>query len=196
MLELIFATSNLHKAEEVSAILDGFQVRTLRDFPEVELPEETGSTFLANAELKALAASRCLPDQLILADDSGLEVDALGGKPGVHSARYAGEKASDAENRHLLQMHLRVLAEQPKQRFPARFRCCLVVAKGGQVLHTAEGAVEGHIQLTESGTGGFGYDPLFIPEGHQQTFGSLPAAVKNQLSHRARALATLKEKLS
>ncbi len=169
-----------------------WQVDNLRAHPGLPVPEETGETFEENAIIKALAASQALPGVLVLADDSGLEVDALGGQPGVRSARYAGPEATDAENRALLLQTLRPLAGgQAQARFPARFRCCLALARDGHVLCTHAGVVEGHIQMTEEGQGGFGYDPLFIPEGHDATFGLLPAEIKNRRSHRARALAEL-----
>lgn len=166
-----------------------WQVQGLRDFPEVQLPEETGTTFEANAILKAEAASAALPGCFVIADDSGLEVDALGGEPGVYSARYAGVEATDADNRRKLKEELRRLAPEG---FTGRFRCCLAVARDGRTLHVTHGTVEGTLRLEEQGAGGFGYDPLFQPDGFADTFGVLPAEVKNQLSHRARALGLLK----
>ena len=123
-----------------------------------------------------------------MSDDSGLEVDALGGAPGVYSARYAGEGAGDAANRAKL---LRELAPRRRngERFAARFRCVRAIAEMGATLGTFDGAVEGAVIDEERGEGGFGYDALFVPEGFQQTFAELPAEVKNGLSHRARALA-------
>ena len=193
MRALLFATTNAHKTDEVRAMLGAdWQVDHLRSQPHLPVPDETGETFEANAIIKALAASAALPGVLVLADDSGLEVDVLNGQPGVRSARYAGENATDADNRGRLLQELRPLAEgRESPRFPARFRCCLALARDGQVLCTQSGAVEGAIQIMESGQGGFGYDPLFVPEGHEATFGVLPAEVKNRLSHRARALAAL-----
>lgn len=195
MPHLVFATSNAHKTEEVAAILgELWQVEDLRAHPNVTLDEETGDTFEANAIIKAVSGSRQLPGLLVLADDSGLEVDALNGEPGVRSARYAGEKASSADNREKLK---RELVQLPEGRpFTARFQCCIVLARDGMVLHKAQASVEGRVIGEEEGGGGFGYDPLFIPEGHGQTFGVLPPEVKNQLSHRARALEALKEQLS
>jgi XTP/dITP diphosphohydrolase len=183
MRRLLIATKNAHKTLEIRAMLgEGWQVEDLTAHPEVPSPEETGATFAENAAIKALAASRIFPG-LVLADDSGLEVDALEGAPGVKSARYAGPGANDAENRARLLRELRA--------FPAnaRFRCSMVLAAGQEVLRTFEGSVEGAIVGKERGAGGFGYDALFIPEGFTETFGELPAATKNSLSHRARALA-------
>lgn len=195
MPQLVFATSNAHKTEEVAAILgETWQVEDLRAHPAVTLDEETGDTFEANAIIKATSGSRQLPGLLVLADDSGLEVDALGGAPGVYSARYAGVKASAADNREKLKQELAKLPQGGP--FPARFQCCIVLARDGFVLHKAQASVEGRVIASEEGEGGFGYDPLFIPEGHGATFGTLPPTVKNELSHRARALEALKEEMS
>jgi len=193
MRNLTIATRNRHKTGELAAILGpGWSVEDLAGRPELPEPEENGATFEENAAIKALAASRVLPG-LVLADDSGLEVDLLGGAPGIRSARYAGEKASDGENRDRL---LRELAERrpaPGQPITARFRCAIVVAEEGVALGTFSGAVEGRIVMEEAGTGGFGYDPLFIPEGFDKTFAELDAEIKNRLSHRARAMAQVME---
>jgi XTP/dITP diphosphohydrolase len=189
MPALIFATSNAHKVQEVAAMLGtAWQVNGLRDYPDVVLPEETGTTFEANARLKAEGASAALPGMFVIADDSGLEVDALNGEPGVYSARYAGPDATDADNRVRLKAELGKL---PPATFTGRFHCCLVLAKDGQTLHVTHGAVEGTLRLEEQGDGGFGYDALFQPEGYADTFGVLSPEVKNQLSHRARALAEM-----
>jgi XTP/dITP diphosphohydrolase len=194
MSQLVFATSNAHKTEEVAAILGAdWQVEDLRAHPGVTLDEETGDTFEANAIIKAVSGSRGTPGLLVLADDSGLEVDALGGAPGVRSARYAGETANAADNRAKLKAELSKL---PPTRFAGRFRCCMVLARDGAVLHITHGSVEGQLLTEEVGAGGFGYDALFIPDGFTETFGVLPAETKNQLSHRARALAAMKEQLA
>ena len=190
MRRLLIATKNAHKTSEIQAILgSGWQVEDLTSHPNVPSPEETGATFSENAGIKALAAARVFAG-LVLADDSGLEVDALDGAPGVISARYAGPGASDADNRALLLRNL--------QAFPAaaRFRCSMVLANGPEVLGRFDGSVEGAIIGEERGIGGFGYDSLFVPDGFSQTFGELPAATKNSLSHRARALAKLAAFLS
>lgn len=166
-----------------------WEVRDLRDFPEAPEVEETGDTFLENATLKAVAISRLVPG-LILADDSGLEVDALRGAPGVRSARFAGEKADDAANNAKL---LAALEEIPDGKRTARFRCVMVAAEAGGVLAHFDGTVEGGINGAPRGTHGFGYDPLFVPEGFHRTFAELGPDTKNRMSHRARALQALRE---
>jgi XTP/dITP diphosphohydrolase len=160
----------------------------LSSVPALGEVEETGTTFEENAALKALAASAHF-DGWVLADDSGLEVDALGGAPGVYSARFSGEGATDVTNRALL---LEKLATVPADQRSARFRCVIALARGGEVLAHFSGAVEGVIIQSEQGAGGFGYDPLFVPEGFGETFAELGAETKNRLSHRGRALAGLK----
>lgn len=186
-MRLLIATKNAHKTGEIRAILGpAWDVEDLTAHPEIPAPEETGATFVDNAVIKALAASQLFPGY-VLADDSGLEVDALGGAPGVISARYAGPAATDADNRARL---LRELTAFPSS---ARFRCVMALAREGQVLGTFSGAVEGAIVGSEQGVGGFGYDPLFVPIGFDRTFGELPADTKNGLSHRARALAAARE---
>jgi XTP/dITP diphosphohydrolase len=187
---LFVATGNAHKTEEIAQMMGpAWTVEDLHTHPELEAPEETGTTFEANARIKAEAASVALPDIWVLSDDSGLEVDALGGEPGVYSARYGGPGAGDKGNRDHLKLHLRSVSPDKDQGWAARFRCCMALARGGVTLAVFNGSVEGRIIAEEQGEGGFGYDPLFIPDGHEQTFGVLPAAVKNALSHRARALA-------
>lgn len=188
-MRLLIATKNAHKTAEIRAMLPGWEVEDLNAHPEVPAPEETGTTFAENATIKALAAA-ALFEGLVLSDDSGLEVDALGGAPGVLSARYAGEGATDADNRARLLRELSASGARGKAR-TARFRCCMVLAEKGRVLGVFAGAVEGIVVNEEKGEGGFGYDALFVPEGYCQTFGQLPAEVKNHLSHRARALASV-----
>jgi XTP/dITP diphosphohydrolase len=196
MKHLLIATSNAHKTQEIRAMLGaGWDVADLRAHPALPVPEETGDTFEANAIIKAESASAALPDVLVLSDDSGLEVDALGGDPGVRSARYAGEDATDADNRERLKAELGNIAE-PAEGFRGRFRCCMAVARGGRTLKTFHGTVEGRLIGLEEGAGGFGYDPLFIPDGHDHTFGVLPADLKNRLSHRSRALSQVVEWLA
>jgi XTP/dITP diphosphohydrolase len=186
MQKLLIATKNAHKTVEFrEALGEAWEVLDLCAHAEIAAPEETGSTFAQNASLKAENASRIF-DGWVLADDSGLEVDALHGAPGVLSARYAGPRASDSQNRARLLRELDVYSHPSQRR--ARFRCTLALAKEGRVLRLFEGTCEGVIQNGESGTGGFGYDALFVPEGFEQSFGDLPLAIKNQLSHRARAL--------
>ena len=184
-MRLLIATRNAHKTAEIQAILGpDWEVGDLNAHPGVPSPEETGETFPDNAAIKAVAASRIF-DGWVLADDSGLEVDALAGAPGVRSARYAGSGATDADNRAKL---LGALAGVRGKARRARFCCAMVLAKAGAVLGTFEGAIEGVIVNGERGEGGFGYDALFVPEGYCETFAQLAAAEKNTLSHRARAL--------
>ncbi len=187
--KILLATRNAHKTAEFRAILGaGWEVSDLLAHPEFPEVEETGATFAENAALKALAASSRLDSETyVLADDSGIEVDALGGAPGVISARYSGPGATDASNRDKLRAELaRLGALHAKP--SARFRCHIALARGGKLLAGFDGVVEGHIVSAERGAGGFGYDPLFVPAGYEQTFGELPAETKNRLSHRGEAL--------
>lgn len=181
---LVIATRNAHKTEEIRGMLSGrYEVLDVNDFPDLPEVEETGSTFLENATLKALAISRRVRG-LVLSDDSGLEVGALGGAPGVWSSSFGGEEGNHAKN------NLRLLAEMAgKPDRTARFRCTMVLAEDGEVLADFNGTVEGRLQEAPTGEGGFGYDPLFVPEGHDRTFAELGPEVKNALSHRGRALA-------
>jgi XTP/dITP diphosphohydrolase len=182
---LLIATRNAHKTREIAQILAArFSVKDMNAYPDAPEVEETGETFETNAALKACAASM-FNQGWALADDSGLEVNALQGAPGVRSARYAGESAADSDNNELLLQNL--LPFRGKER-SARFRCCLVLAKAGELIAVFNGAVEGVIVNERKGTSGFGYDPLFVPNGYCETFGELPAEVKNQISHRSRAL--------
>jgi XTP/dITP diphosphohydrolase len=193
MQRLVVATHNAHKTGEFRAILGDFfdPILDLTAFPDIPPAVENGKTFEENASIKALHASHYLPDALVLADDSGLETDALQGEPGVHSARFSGPGASDVTNREKL---LRELAGKENRR--ARFRCVLVLAQEGNILQTCSGSVEGRIIDEERGTGGFGYDPLFVPDGFDQTFAELPPEAKNGISHRGRALKKLRETLT
>ena len=180
---LLVATGNSHKTDEIRAILGaGYVVSDLKAHPELPEVEETGSTFLENATLKAVEISKQV-DGLILSDDSGLEVDALGGEPGVYSSRYAGEAGNDAANNKKLLHEL-----QGEDSRTARFRCVMVLAQDGEVLASFDGAVEGRMLSELHGEGGFGYDPLFVPDGYDQTFSQLSEGIKNQLSHRAVAM--------
>lgn len=194
VIKLLVATRNVHKTREIQQILrPEFNVRDLGAYPEVSEIREGGSSFEQNAKLKALAASKQLPT-LVIADDSGLEVDALGGAPGIYSARYAGANAMDREKiDKLLRELARVGASEAGRR--ARFRCVVALARNGNLLGTFEGIVEGKIADEVRGDYGFGYDPIFIPEGLEQTFGELPSEVKNAISHRAKAIRALAIKL-
>ena len=222
MTTLLIATRNAHKVGEIQAILGAqFQFLTLNDFPNAPKVIEDAETFSGNATKKAVELARWLSGSplithhsslLVLADDSGLEVDALNGAPGVHSARFAAldkiENSKDADNNAKL---LRLLNEVPLEKCTARFRCviALVPVPTGKVESTSpvcfadefvaqifDGACEGRIQFSASGHGGFGYDPLFVPDGFTQSFAELGEDVKNKLSHRAHALAKLENYFS
>ena len=193
MTQLILATRNAHKAREFAEILgQKFEVSALTNEAELAPVEETGHSFEENAMLKAVEASGQIPG-LIVADDSGLEVDLLHGAPGIYSARYAGEKATDAENVEKL---LGELAKAQSTSLPsARFRCCLALARDGSVLETFEGVIEGVIVKAPRGAQGFGYDPVFQPEGFDRTFAEISPALKNRISHRALAIHELRHAL-
>ena len=194
-MQLILATRNAHKLREVQRILGPkFAVSGLAGRDTIAEVHEGGSSYEENAILKAVTVSRQLA-RLTIADDSGLEVDALGGAPGIHSARYAGQHATDKENIDKLLSELaRVGARQNKR--SARFRCVLALARDGQILGTFEGTVEGMIADRARGRRGFGYDPIFIPAGFEKTFGELRAEVKNRISHRGQAIRGLTSKLA
>ena len=194
MIELVVATRNTHKTREIQHILGpDFRVRDLGAHPEVKEIVESGISFEENAKLKALTASKQLP-ALVIADDSGLEVDALDGAPGIYSARYAGNNATDTDKiDKLLRELVRVRATEDGRR--ARFRCLVAIARNGNLIGTFEGIVEGRIADNVRGVLGFGYDPIFVPDGFEQTFGELPAEVKNAISHRAKAVHALAERL-
>ena len=188
---LCIATRNANKANEMAPVLaDFWVVKCSADYPELnELGDiaETGDTFLANATLKAIETSQVISDY-VLADDSGLECTALDGAPGVFSARYGGIPSStEKNNAKLLQELTRVGATTPQLR-AARFRCVLVLAKEGEVLASFDGTCEGTITLSPKGTNGFGYDPLFVPQGYARTFSQLGEKTKMGLSHRCAAL--------
>ena len=193
-MELIVATRNAHKTREIEQIFGSrWAVRDLTAHPEISEIAEGGTSFEENAKLKAIAVSRELPG-LVIADDSGLEVDALGGAPGVCSARYAGVNASNTER--IAKLLSRVANTGTKSdRRRARFRCVLAVARDGQVLATFEGVVDGKIAEWPRGSRGFGYDPIFIPDGFEETFAELPEQVKNNISHRAEAVRKMEAEL-
>jgi len=194
VIDLVVATRNRHKTREIQHILGReFKISDLRAHPDVSEIRESGTSFEENAKLKALAASTQLP-ALVIADDSGLEVDALGGAPGIYSARYAGANATDMDKIDKLLRELeRVRAPDDRRR--ARFRCVVALARNTKLLGTFEGIVEGKIANEVRGDYGFGYDPIFIPEGFEQTFGELPKDVKNAISHRAKAIRALADRL-
>lgn len=194
---LVFATRNRGKIAELTALVAplGLTVRAAADLPGVPEVEEDGDTFEANAEKKAreVAAASGMPS---LADDSGLEVDALEGAPGVHSARYAGPEATDRLNNAKL---LQQLASVPPEGRGAHFRCAMAfvdpTGDGEPAVHITRGRCDGVILDAPRGEGGFGYDPLFYVAAHDATFAELPREVKNTLSHRARALLAMRAHL-
>ena len=193
-MDLLLATRNPNKTREFHELLEqAFDVIDLSSFPEIAIPEETGRTFEENAILKAIAASKQLPS-LVIADDSGLEVDALGGAPGVFSARYAGENAGDVSNVDKLLRELRKQNIATEKR-SARFRCVIALAQNGKLLGVFEGFVEGKIVDPPRGSGGFGYDPIFEPKGFDQTFAEITPESKNKISHRGQAIAALRKAL-
>ncbi|NLE54175.1 MAG: RdgB/HAM1 family non-canonical purine NTP pyrophosphatase [Lentisphaerae bacterium] len=182
--EIVAATGNKHKIAEIQAILAPLGLRVLSANDVGGMPDvvENGETFRDNAVKKALAGARAL-GRTVLADDSGLEVVALHGAPGVYSARYAGEGGNDGRN---LSKLLREMTDITDRR--ARFVAVIAVATPAGLVGTAEGEVRGIIATAPRGQGGFGYDPVFVPEGEVETFAELPAAVKNTMSHRGNAL--------
>jgi len=188
---LLLASRNRAKAAEIAAILHSegldLEVISLRDFPDVVLPPETGLTFAENAlaKAKAAAAATGLP---AVADDSGLEVDALGGEPGVVSARYGG---ADATDRQRYEKVLALLRDVPDEQRTARFHCAAAYATPDAETLLAKGTVEGRIARQPAGSGGFGYDPIFIPEGETRTMAQLAPEEKHALSHRGRAFCAL-----
>jgi XTP/dITP diphosphohydrolase len=208
-MDLLLATRNPHKVREFRELLGkNFKLFDLTAFPEIAIPEETGRTFEENATLKAIAASQLRDSSraedrpafarlrrgrhlLVVADDSGLEVDALGGEPGIYSARYAGENADARENisKLLGELSARNVADEKRS---ARFRCVIALARNRKLLGTFEGVVEGDIVDPPRGTGGFGYDSVFQPAGFAQTFAEMPPELKNEISHRAQAVAALR----
>ena len=192
---LLFASRNAHKTREIQQILGPeFEVRDLSAYPKISETVESGESFEKNAKLKAIAVSKKMPG-LVIADDSGLEVEVLDGAPGIYSARYAGAKATDKENiDRLLNELARIGAKRDQRR--ARFRCVLALGRNGQMLGTFQGIVEGSIVDQPRGLHGFGYDPIFVPNGFEQTFAELLAEVKNKISHRAKAIRALAAKLA
>jgi XTP/dITP diphosphohydrolase len=189
-MNLILATHNPHKTREFRQLLGAeFALVDLASFPELKLPPETGSTFEQNAALKAVSVSQNV-EEIVIADDSGLEVDVLNGAPGIYSARYAGKYATDAANIDKLLRELNQLVDRS-----ARFRCVIALARAGKVLTSVEGRVQGMIVHLPRGNGGFGYDPVFQPAGFEQTFAEMPSEIKNRISHRGKAIAALREKL-
>src|SRR5213595_3554463 len=195
MQQLIVATHNRNKTREIQQILGPeFEVRDLSAYPKISEIVESGESFEENAKLKAIAVSKKMPG-LVIADDSGLEVEVLGGAPGIYSARYAGAEATDKENiDRLLNELARIGAKRDQRR--ARFRCVLALARNGQMIGTFQGTTDGTIVDQPRGLHGFGYDPIFVPKGFGHTFAELLAEVKNKISHRAKAIRALAAKLA
>src|SRR5438874_4364943 len=195
MKRLLLATRNAHKAREIQELLGPeWKLPDLTAYPEISEIVESGKSFEENAKLKAIAVSKKLPG-LIIADDSGAEVEAIGGAPEIYSARYAGKNATDKQNVEKLLSDLTRADAKTHQR-KARFRCVIALARAGKLLDTFSGAVEGTIADSPRGSRGFGYDPIFVPNGFEQTFAELPAEVKNRISHRAEAIRALAAKLA
>jgi len=192
MIDLILATKNRHKVVEIAEIMKDVPIRllTLADFPNIPDIEETGDTFAENALLKAREVYQTT-NTITLSDDSGLEVDALNGAPGIYSARFAGETKSAAANNIKL---LRELQNTPDAQRTAQFRCVVAIVTP-DFEKIVEGIIRGKIIRAPRGKAGFGYDPLFAPDGYSQTFAELGAEVKNRISHRARAFTAAKEML-
>jgi XTP/dITP diphosphohydrolase len=203
-LRLLAATTNQGKLRDFRVAGEAFQVaiEPLNGLKQIAAPEEDGDTFAANAALKAIYYSRFAEGELVLADDSGLEVDALNGAPGVRSARFAADMGlvdspdandnTDVWNNMVL---LQRMAGVPAERRTGRYRCVLACARDGELVHTAEGSVEGMVLEAPRGTGGFGYDPLFYLPQLEQTMAEIDLETKLTLSHRGRAMAALLEKL-
>ncbi|WP_141431959.1 XTP/dITP diphosphatase [Bacillus sp. 03113] len=193
MQEVIIATKNKGKAKEFQNMLLplGFQVKTLLDFPAIDEIEETGATFEENAIIKAEAVAKEL-GKIVIADDSGLIVDALEGRPGIFSARYAGLDKSDEAN---IDKVLTELEQVPENNRTARFYCALAVAMPGKPSFTVYGTCEGSILRERKGAHGFGYDPIFFVTEKQKAMAEIEPNIKNQISHRAKALEKLEEQL-
>lgn len=186
-LELLIASTNMHKVREFRTLLKPygrFDLLSLLDFPTYVPPEETGTTFEENATLKAQHAAKTL-NRWVIADDSGLVVPALNGAPGVYSARYAGNDATDLENRKKLLEQIQHLLEEDRQ---AYFECAIALASPAGLRKCVKGTCEGTLLTKDRGGSGFGYDPIFVKHGYNKTFAELGDSVKNRISHRRKAL--------
>ena len=193
MREIVVATNNPHKFEEISAILQGLPVRLipLSDYPAAPELKEEGATYAENAAHKALTIAR-FTEKWALGDDTGLEVDALDGQPGLYSARFAGEDVTFADNKHKL---LRLMESVPTEKRTAVFRTVLALVSPTGESHVVEGLLRGRIAEKEQGSGGFGYDALFYLPEWGKTYAELTAEEKNRISHRARAVEKIREYL-
>ncbi len=193
MTNLLFASRNAHKTREFADLLGpDFLLRDLTSEQTVPKIAESGNSFEENATIKALVVSQMFPTTIVIADDSGLEVAALGGAPGIFSARYAGENASDQQNIEKLLRELQACSSRSDRSalwsdWTARFCCVLAAANGGRLAGVFKGEVTGRIIDSPRGENGFGYDPVFVPSGYAKTFAELGSKTKNRISHRARA---------
>lgn len=186
-MELVIASRNVHKIREFRAMLKPlakFDILSLIDFPQYAPPEETGSTFEENAILKAVHAAKEL-QKWVIADDSGIVIPALQGAPGIYSRRYAGDHATDKDNRTKLLQEMRHIDEPFRQGY---FECWIALASPEGLKKTARGISEGIITQEERGSFGFGYDPIFIKHEYGKTFAELDEEIKNRISHRRKAL--------
>ena len=194
--DLLIATTNAGKMRELIDLLSGFplRLRSLSEFPSIEEVAETGRTFAENATLKARQYG-CQSNLWTLADDSGLEVDALGGAPGVLSARYGGAKLTAAERNARLLSALKLTVDKRRS---ARFICVVALfePEAGAAIKLFTGTCEGHLSNNPRGNNGFGYDPVFVPSGYARTFAELSDEIKDQISHRGQALAAVRAYLT
>lgn len=193
-MTLWLATSNPGKVKEFKRLFKSLdcEIKSLADLPNYYSPKETGSTFKENALIKARSLHAVTKADWVIADDSGLEVEGLDNKPGVHSARYAGPNATDWENLQRLMTMMKMKAPTNRN---AQFKCVLAAISADGTEHTEDGTIKGTISKGMKGDGGFGYDPVFIPEGFDKTMAELSPMDKNSVSHRARAAKKLIEKL-
>lgn len=193
MKQIVVASTNTHKIKEIASILQpyGWEIKSLLDFPNIPDVKETGATFEENAILKATTIAKVL-NQPVLADDSGIEVDALNGMPGVLSARWAGSQKDDTANLNLL---LSQLNDVPMERRTARYVCVAAYAEPNGFTKSARGNWDGVVAVSPKGTNGFGYDPIFFLPEEQKTVAELTAEVKDSLSHRLRAFTDLAQML-
>jgi XTP/dITP diphosphohydrolase len=191
-MPLVLATSNPHKVHEIRALLPGVETVTLEAWPDLRVPEETGRTFEENARQKARYYAEAT-GELVVAEDSGLEIDALGGAPGIESARYGGVDASYPRKFALIEESLRRAGTGDRT---ARFVCALALARGREILFEARGTVEGRIVPEPRGAGGFGYDPIFFHPPYGRTLGEVTAEEKAAVSHRGQAFHALRDFLA
>lgn len=186
-MKFIIASRNVHKIREIRAMLKGkkdWDVFSLIDFPNYQQPEETGKTFEENAILKATHAAKAL-DAKVIADDSGLVIPALGGAPGIHSARYAGDNATDKDNRKKLLEEMKNFKEHDRDGY---YECCMAVANPDGLEYKASARCEGKIIEKERGGQGFGYDSIFQKHDYSKTFAEIEEELKNRISHRRKAI--------